>query len=259
MGMNYIIAFILFTALATPLFGQNATSSNNDGELKRMEIGVHISPDYANRILKKNGESLTSDWIIDGRNERETAKLGLTAGFTFNYHVTKSISIGTGVSYGNKGYQTKKNELTFGQMLDPRYGFTSSTSNGSSSPTHIRFVYYHHYVGVPLNVNFTAGAGKFKFVSSVGLITEFLTKSTNTAVLFMDDGSISRNKEELNEDYKLINLSPTVSVGVEYALNPNMTLRATPTFRFGVLQIIDTPVTAYLYSAGLQFGYYFKL
>ncbi|MFM1875610.1 MAG: outer membrane protein beta-barrel domain [Bacteroidota bacterium] len=251
-----LVVLLVFTGQT---FAQSPASSDSKGELKRIEIGVNISPDYADRILRKNGESTTADWIIDGRNERETAKLGMTAGISFGYRFTKSIGIETGISYSNKGYQTKKDELTFGQMIDPRYGFTYSTSNGGATPTHVRFIYNHHYIGIPVKVNFWVGGDKWKFVSSIGVVTEFLVKSTNTAVLFMSDDSKERNTQESNDDYKLINLSPTVSAGVEYALNPTMSLRVEPTFRFGVLQIIDTPVTAYLYSTGLQFGYYFKL
>ncbi len=260
MKKNITTSFVVFLVLTVQTFAQSPALSDNKGDLKRIEIGVSISPDYANRILRKNGESTTADWIIDGRNERETAKLGMTAGISFGYRFTKSISIETGLSYSNKGYQTKKDELTFGQIIDPRYGFTiDSTSNVGATPTHARFIYNHHYIGIPVKVNFSVGGDKWKFVSSIGVVTEFLVKSSNTSVLFMTDDSKKRNTEELNDDYKLINLSPTVSVGVEYVLNPNMSLRAEPTFRFGVLQIIDTPVTGYLYNAGLQFGYYFKL
>jgi len=260
MKRNSITSFIVFLVLTVQTFAQSPTSSDSKGELKRIEIGVNISPDFANRILRNNNGSETADIVINSRNKSETGKLGMTAGVSFGYRFTKSISIETGASYSNKGYQTKKDELTFGQMIDPRYGFTiDSTSNGSVTPTHARFIYNHHYIGIPLKVNFSVGGNKWKFVSSIGVVTEFLVKSTNTSVLFMTDGSRKRNTEELNDDYKFINLSPTVSVGVEYVLNPNMSLRVEPTFRFGVLQIIDTPVTGYLYNAGLQFGYYFKL
>jgi hypothetical protein len=259
MKRNFAASFILFSVLTVQTFAQNPASSDGNEGLKRIEIGVNISPDYADRILQKNGESTTADWIIDGRNERETAKLGMTAGLAFGYRFTKFVSIETGVSYSNKGYQTKKDEITFGQMIDPRYGIPYSVSNGGAIPTHIRFIYNHHYIGIPVKVNFSVGSDKWKFVSSIGIITEFLTKSTNTAVLFMSDDTKERNTETLNDNYKIINVSPTASIGVEYVLNPSMSLRAEPTFRFCVLQIIDTPVTGYLYSAGLQFGYYFKL
>ena len=246
--------------LTVQAFAQSPQSSDGNGDLKRIEIGVNISPDFTSRILRNNNGSATADWIINGRNEREIPKLGMSAGLSFGYRFTKTVGIETGILYSNKGYQTKKDELTFWQMIDPRYGFIYSNTNGGGATfTHVRFIYSYHYVGIPVKVNFSVGGNKWKFVSSIGIITEFLTKSTNTAVLYMNDKRKERNTETLNDNYKIINLSPTASIGVEYILNPCMSLRAEPTFRFGVLQIIDTPVTGYLYSAGLQVGYYFKL
>lgn len=254
-SVSLALLFLTVQALA-----QSPQSPDVNIDLKRIEIGVNVSPNCTDLILRNNGGSTTSDRVIDRRNKRETPKLGMTAGVSFGYRFTKAISIETGVLYSNKGYQTKKDELSFGQMIDPRYGFTTySTTNGGATLTHIRFVYSYHYIGIPIKANFSVGGNKWKFVSSIGVVTEFLTKSTNTAVFYRSDGSKERNTEVLNDDYKLINLSPTVSAGVEYVLNPNMSLRAEPIFRFGVLQIIDTPVTGYLYSAGLQVGYYFKL
>ncbi len=222
-----------------------------------LEIGLSVSPDYADLLLRNNDGSATADWIIDGRNERETAKLGMSAGLHIGYRITQPVGIEIGVLYSNKGYQTKKRELTFGEMVDPRYGFVYSTGSGSA-PESVRFIYNYHYVGIPLEVNLRIGGHDWTIIPSVGIVTEFLVKPTNTAVLFMSDGSTERNTEESGTDFKFVNLSPTVSLGVEYAFLPSMSVRAEPTFRFGVLQITDTPVTGHLYSAGLQISYYCK-
>ncbi len=50
-----------------------------------------------------------------------------------------------------------------------------------------------------------------------------------------------------------------VSVGVEYKINERMNLRVEPTFRYGLLTVIDFPVAGYLYSGGLNIGYYVGL
>lgn len=47
--------------------------------------------------------------------------------------------------------------------------------------------------------------------------------------------------------------------GIDYKINRRMNLRVEPTFRYGVLKTIDTPVTGYLYSGGLNISYYFGL
>jgi hypothetical protein len=50
-----------------------------------------------------------------------------------------------------------------------------------------------------------------------------------------------------------------MSVGIDYRINEKMNLRIEPTFRYGVLKIIDTPVTGYLYSGGINVVYYYGL
>jgi hypothetical protein len=73
------------------------------------------------------------------------------------------------------------------------------------------------------------------------------------------DGDISKNVTKEPYDYEKVNLSPTVSAGVAYRINDLMTLRAEPTFSYGVLKTTNTPVTAYLWNAGLKVSYLFGL
>jgi len=62
-----------------------------------------------------------------------------------------------------------------------------------------------------------------------------------------------------SDSYNKLNFSPTMSVGIDYRINEKMNLRIEPTFRYGVLKIIDTPVTGYLYSGGINVVYYYGL
>jgi hypothetical protein len=50
-----------------------------------------------------------------------------------------------------------------------------------------------------------------------------------------------------------------ISAGAEYKIKNKMYVRIEPTFRYGVLKIIDAPVTAYLWNAGLNMGFYYRL
>ncbi len=63
-------------------FGQNDSQSGDKKNFDRIELGINISPDFTDLILRNNDGSWTADWIIDQRNERETPKLGLSAGLT---------------------------------------------------------------------------------------------------------------------------------------------------------------------------------
>lgn len=50
-----------------------------------------------------------------------------------------------------------------------------------------------------------------------------------------------------------------ISAGIDYRMNDRMNLRVEPTFRYGVMKITDAPITAYLFNAGLNIGYYVRL
>ncbi|HRN94808.1 MAG TPA: hypothetical protein PL084_08790, partial [Chitinophagales bacterium] len=63
----------------------------------------------------------------------------------------------------------------------------------------------------------------------------------------------------ISYNYKKVNISPLISVGIDYKINSRMNLRVEPTFRYGVLKLMDTPITTYLYSGGLNISYYFGL
>ncbi|MFN2424487.1 MAG: outer membrane beta-barrel protein [Cryomorphaceae bacterium] len=184
------------------------------------------------------------------------AKLGMTAGFHLGYQFTDNIRLESGLLYANKGYRTEKMDANFGDALDPRRGITFSET---AELTHARFIESFHYIAVPLKVNFSFGGEKWKWLADIGVMNEFLVEATNTAVTYNGSEVTDSNTETSGTDFRPFSLSPVISVGVEYVLSPNMSLRAEPTFRYGVLQTTDIPVTEHLYSAGLQIGYIYRL
>jgi hypothetical protein len=44
--------------------------------------------------------------------------------------------------------------------------------------------------------------------------------------------------------FNQVNISPTASMGLDYKITSRINARFEPTFRYGILQIIDAPVTA---------------
>ena len=146
----------------------------------------------------------------------------------------------SGLLYANKGYRTERMDANFGDAIDPRRGLSVSETAGL---THVRFIESFHYIAVPLKVNFSFGGEKWKWLAGIGVMNEFLVEATNTSVTYNGDEVTNRNTETSGTDYRQFSLSPVISVGVEYVLNPNMSLRAEPTFRYGVLQTTDTPIT----------------
>lgn len=251
---------ILITAMLISIaaFGQDTLNQKTTATgFKRFLFGVTLSPDYCYRTLKNNDGSSWSSIIIDLRDEKEVPKFGYTAGLNICYNISKHTVIEAGVHYSNKGYALKNTDLTYGLIIDPRLGFTYPV-NGTL-PTEAQFIYNHRYLDLPLRAIFSFGENRMHFIASAGVTTNILLKATQTSILGYANGDVTKEtKEELN-DYKSINISPSISAGIDYGISNKINLRVEPTFRYGLLKIIDTPVTAYLWNGGINITCYYVL
>lgn len=239
-------------------FGQDTLKSKVSTEFKRLLFGVNVSPDYCYRTLKNNDGSSTSSMIIDLLNKNEEPKIGYTAGLNICYNISKHLGFEVGAQYSNKGYAFKKSDLTFGDVIDPRYGFVYN-SNGSAGPTKVKFLYNYIYLDVPVRAIFSFGEKRIHFVTSIGITTNILLNATQTSVLEYENGDTKHETNDQQYNFKTLDISPTVSVGVDYKISNKINLRVEPTFRYGLLKIIDTPITAYLWSGGLNITCYYAI
>lgn len=239
-------------------FGQDSLNTKVNSESKRLQFGLSISPDYCYRTLKNNDGSTNASAIIDIRDANETYKIGYSAGVNMCYTISKKLAIELGVQYSKKGYAQKKTELTFGDLIDPRYG-TVYTSSSSAVPANFKLRYNHIYLDVPLRAIFCFGEKKIHFLASVGLAANFLLKATQTLILQDENGDTKRETSNQPYDFNTFNISPTFSIGVDYIISRKINLQVEPTFRYGLLKFIDAPVTGYLWNAGLNFTCYYTL
>ncbi|TAD92816.1 MAG: PorT family protein [Bacteroidetes bacterium] len=239
------LTVILSILTAFSSYGQGNTKETKTVDFKSIQIGINFSPNVSYRTLKNNDGRSSSNFVVDQMNKTETAKFGYNAGLNVCFNLQKFIGLETGIQYSNQGYQTKKQTLTFEQP-------------NPSSPKQAKFIYDFHYIDIPVKVNFTFGEQKIRLFTSLGVTTNIFIKQTQTSFLYYGDRSNTENSET-NFNYNRINISPAISAGIDYKINSSMNLRVEPTFRYGVLKTIDTPVTAYLYSGGLNISYYFGL
>ena len=253
--MKQLITIVaLLISLAS--FGQDTLKLKAPQEFKQFLIGINISPDYCYRTLESTTGSSISNTIIDLRNEREEYKIGYTAGINFCYNLKKNFGIESGIQYSNKGFALSASNFTYAEMIDPRYGFTYPT-NGTIGPKKVKFIDNYHYLDVPLRAIFSFGEKRIHFVASIGVTTNILLNATQTNVFEYENGDAKRNTVDQPNDYNPVNLTTTISAGMDYKISKKINLRVEPTFRYGLLKIIDTPVTAYLWNGGLNIaGYY---
>jgi hypothetical protein len=254
--------FATFAAMLISLvtFGQDSLETKVEKDFKRLLIGVNVSPDYCYRTLKNNNGSSTSSMIIELRDEGEQFKIGYTAGLNVCYNISKKLGIELGVQYSNKGYAHRKGKLTFADVIDPRYGINyGSNGSSASTPASIKLFYDHKYLDLPVRAIYSFGKRRIHFVASLGVTTNIFLEATQTMIIKYESEDTWRKTVDQQEDFKSLNISPTISFGADYRISNKFNLRVEPTFRYGILKIIDTPITAYLWNGGLNITCYYSL
>lgn len=234
---------ILFIIIGFASFSVQGQDSKT---LPKILIGFNFSPDYSFRSHKNSDGNSSTDLVIQNRKETELAKFGYTTGLNILFNFSQLIGFETGIQYSNKGYKTKKQDLIF---IPPN----------PASPSKVRFTYAYQYIGIPLKAKFTMGKSKMRFLTSIGFMTNFLLNTKHTANYEYSNGSTEKKTESSSIKFNKIDISPMMSIGVDYKLNNKIHISAEPTFRYGVIKIKDAPVAERLWNAGLNFSCYYIL
>jgi hypothetical protein len=210
-------------------------------EPKRISIGVNFSPDFCFRTLKENDGSYSANQLLKTRNNNEMAMFAYSAGLLFYFNPTDNFAWETGIQYAHRGYQTKKLKLMYEQP-------------GPTEPESMNTTYDYYYIDMPLIATFIFGKSKLRFLTSVGFSTNILIEENQSMTFQYADGRKKSNTSGTDYKNRKLNISPQVSIGIDYKVNDKINIRLEPTFRYGILNTANTPVAAYLLSAGLNTG-----
>jgi hypothetical protein len=236
------------TLLLLILFSVNILGQavSNIDKQKKIQIGISFSPDICYRSLFNQGGDWRDNEIIKVRNETEIPNFGYHSGVSFCYNFKKWLGLESGVQFSNCCYATKYIIL---HPLDPE----------PSLPDKIKTFYNNYYIGIPLKVNFSVGKKKVRFFSSLGLSVDLFLLETQLAKLKYSDGRIVKDRQKPHNLYKKILMSIIAGAGLDYKISQRLSLRIEPVFRYDVINIIDTPVTANLWDGGINIGFYVGL
>jgi len=210
-------------------------------------IGLNVAPALSYRQLKVLQEHQITPYIMDSRNEHEIPLITGHASIMAGYALGEKFAIEGGIGYSRFGWDRPFKDLLFGDQIDPRRGFIYSTDD-TAIPTKFRETF--QYLDIPIKGMVSLGNRKLKWISSIGVSASILMRASHISI-YADD-----RKEYAHENFERFNLFPVISTGVAYRLNDRHEFRMEPTFRYGMLKIIDSDITGYLWSAGLNFGWY---
>lgn len=228
-----ILMFVLGSA-----YGQNHKSSS-----KKIQIGINYSPDYNYRTLTINHKTQGATQVKDIRNKTESPKFGYTAGLQIALAFHPKIALNIGLQYSNKGYKLKEkpHAISESDLLNEQHYIAT------------RFKYTFHYIDFPLSISYLLGKKRMQMVASTGV----------TANIFIKEYlSIFRNTESnqiyiilpSHYNYHKFNLSATISCGINYHLHSKIDVRLEPTFRYQLLKVINSDLSAHLWNFGLNTG-----
>src|SRR5690606_37174350 len=117
----------------------------------------------------------------------------------------------------------------------------------------------YNYIGIPIKAKYTIGKNKIRIVAGAGLQANFLLNAKTTAHIEYADGKAEKKIQNTTSGFNKMDISPIISMGVDYTPETKIHLFIEPNFRYGLITTKDAPVKQYLWNAGLNFGIYYVL
>lgn len=239
---------ILILLCFSTLYIYGGNNQDTTARKSKWKIGFNFSPDYCYRKLDSTGNAyfgyLPNSIQMHYMDSIQKPKYGFTAGISVGYDVSPHVGIESGVFYSDKGYQT-------GWIIpytDPLVDYVPA-----------RLIYSFYYIDIPFKVDVTLlNKKKFKAYVNAGFVFDFFEKAVVTSIY--NDGANTTTSSNDYSKYNSLNISVLGGIGVEYKCSDRISLKLEPSFRYGLYRIIETPITAYLWNAGVNIGvnYYFR-
>jgi hypothetical protein len=227
-----------------------ASAWEEDGKFKRIYIGLSVTPNVTYRYLKQGvvpaglSSSEVQD-VITSRNKYEYPGVGIGGAVKLGVRLTHFLSIESGVQVTYQWYRYSSVISAYPPgwtpMPIPTDSFVSKEKN--------KYVYFN----IPLALNFTVGKHRVKGIISLGTTFDFLLRQNINYTYTYNNGTTSSTRTVSQYDnFKTFNLSPFLGIGIDCYLSKALVLRIMPIAQIQAFQNINTPITEYLYNAGIN-------
>jgi len=231
-------------------------------EFTRFKVGFMVTPEIGYRIVKPdkayrclsfcNYYQFYNDDILSRREDTEFARMGISAGLTMNYNISRIVGIEVGVQYASRGYSYIANDPVSEYINNPLYVY-GPTPVMQFFPRKLEYIYNFNYLELPLRVVFTSGKKKLKFIASAGAAAGLLLNAQQKTYIKYIDGNESTTIDEITY-LRQFTISPQLTLGADYQISRYINLRIEPIARYSVRSLVDsppyTPVKTYLISGG---------
>lgn len=231
-----------------------------EAPVRRWSLGASVGAGMGYRTLAVTGSSTMPNFIIDLRDDREKPLTVPGGQLSVAYQLTRRVGLEAGLGYVQMGWRQRisGDDLTFGDMIDPRRGFIYSTDDALLFDR-ITISDVFHYLELRLAATFTLGQGRWRSQTSAGIAPAFLLAARNRSTTVYEDGHRTHDSGKPLETFNTYNLFPYFATGLSFHPGGRWSWQLQPTVRYGALRIIDTPITAHLFSGTLDFGVRYTL
>lgn len=240
------LTLLLLIAIANFSFSQSPNSAT-----KKFALGINASTDLCYRWLSNNDKSGSSQMLIDSRNAGETPRIAYTLGIVGQLELRPTRMLEVGLQYAKMGYSA-------GIILPSNVimkGFVQpSPFNPSGKPIErFRVINEFTYLEVPISLVYEKQYASYSIFTRFGVVPGYLVSSTVYDKFVFTDGSRAKTRpvKAFNE-FNNINLSSLVSFGTAYQLRNEFKIRVETNLKYGLLKIIDSPITGRLWSSGIN-------
>ena len=235
---NLIGILFVLVLYSSEIYSQDSLKASNKNTKRKFWIGVNFSPDLCYRNLIVLGDTSNSR---ESYRKYETYKFNFSAGVNLLYYLKDNINIESGLQYSNKGYRSISN-----------YTYTHDSGK-------YEIIDSWYYVDIPLKVNICFGKKKLKYTLGAGIVGNILLAGGTRYTFLPDRGSkvssYYNNWGSLSES----NASFTANAGLVWQFKANQQIKFEPTFRYAMFDPSKSRVfKEYLWTLGLNIGYYFK-
>lgn len=214
-----------------------------------IKMGITGGPGLAFQHHYYTGTDTLMFDFADYWNKLHNPKTGFAIGLSFQLPLSNSSQLDAGVVYAEKSFKV----VSSGNVFWPDSNFIP----GPQDPKTIKSLYKKHFIDIPIHLSTSIGARKLHWTIGAGVVTHFFLNEKYTQVIVQNNGNKVKNSRYEDEDYHFMNFSASVKLGLEYAASDRLLMQLTPTFQYGLFEIINMPVTAKIHQFGLNFTCYY--
>ena len=220
------------------LIGMNSAKAQKQGSTWAVNCSGQLAGAFRALLDKNNAPTNAS--IIDIRNENEIPKVSGSFKVSGAYRVFSFFQLCAGFEYFNLGWKTQKLPLYFAQPQPdlPLYG---------------RFIEQFHYLGIPIQVKVDLIRKNWALFASTEVEQALLLSVRSRNILYYTENNETSSAPSMDE-YKRINTFWGIGVGAKRLLSNKISIELGLSGRYGLTQIINAPISARLYSFGLNMG-----